>query len=35
VPWDQIAFRTVKLTLKHHFECARSGQFDFHCGDIE
>ncbi|MBL0086531.1 MAG: NUDIX hydrolase [Ideonella sp.] len=35
IPWDQIAFRTVKVTLKHFFECHRSGEFAFHCGDID
>ena len=35
IPWDQIAFRTVKLTLKHYFDCKRSGDFAFHCGDID
>jgi hypothetical protein len=35
IPWDQIAFRTVKLTLRHYFECRRSGDFAFHCGDID
>lgn len=35
VPWDQIAFRTVKVTLRHFFECHRSGRFELHCGDID
>lgn len=35
IPWDQIAFRTVKLTLKHFFACQRSGDYSFHCGDID
>jgi ADP-ribose pyrophosphatase YjhB (NUDIX family) len=34
VPWDQIAFRTVRDTLKHYFEDARSGTFNLHVSDI-
>jgi len=34
IPWDEIAFRTVKVTLRHYFECARTGGFTLHCGDI-
>ena len=34
IPWDELAFRTVKVTLRHFFECRRSGQFELHCGDI-
>jgi ADP-ribose pyrophosphatase YjhB (NUDIX family) len=34
VPWDQIAFRTVKETLRHYFEDRRRGQFGVHCADI-
>ncbi|MFM8736455.1 MAG: NUDIX hydrolase [Betaproteobacteria bacterium] len=34
VPWDELAFRTVKVTLRHFFECRRKGQFDLHCSDI-
>ena len=35
IPWDEIAFRTVRVTLQHFFECRRSGTFEFHCGDID
>ena len=35
IPWDEIAFRTVRVTLQHFFECRRSGAFEFHCGDID
>ena len=35
IPWDEIAFRTVRVTLQHFFECRRSGGFEFHCGDID
>ncbi len=35
VPWDEIAFRTVRITLQHYFDCRRSGDFSFHCSDID
>jgi ADP-ribose pyrophosphatase YjhB (NUDIX family) len=34
VPWEQIAFRTVKETLQRWFEDRRQGQFGFHSADI-
>jgi len=34
VPWDQIAFRTVKDTLQHYFACRRAGVYALHCGSI-
>jgi ADP-ribose pyrophosphatase YjhB (NUDIX family) len=34
VPWDQIAFRTVRQTLEHFFEDRRRGAFGVHAGDI-
>ena len=34
VPWDQVAFRTVRETLRHYFEDRRRGVFDLHVGDI-
>ena len=34
IPWDQIAFRTVRATLEQYFSDRRSGSFDFHFGDI-
>ena len=34
IPWDEIAFRTVRTTLEHYFSDRRSGSFDFHFGDI-
>jgi ADP-ribose pyrophosphatase YjhB (NUDIX family) len=34
VPWDEIAFRTVRETLQHFFACRRSGVFALHCGQI-
>jgi ADP-ribose pyrophosphatase YjhB (NUDIX family) len=34
VPWDEIAFRTVRETLKHFFADRRTGSFGLHVGDI-
>ena len=34
IPWDEIAFRTVKETLEHYFADRRAGQFGFHVIDI-
>jgi len=34
VPWPEIAFRTVGLTLKYWFEDRKRGSFGFHAGDI-
>lgn len=34
VPWDEIAFRTVRQTLIHFFDDHRRGQFELHCADI-
>jgi ADP-ribose pyrophosphatase YjhB (NUDIX family) len=34
IPWDEIAFRTVRQTLEHFFADRRSGRFGFHAGDI-
>lgn len=34
VPWDEIAFRTVRQTLEHFFADRRSGSFGVHAGDI-
>ncbi|MDR0565257.1 MAG: NUDIX hydrolase [Azoarcus sp.] len=30
IPWDEIAFRTVSLALKHFFDDRRSGLWRFH-----
>lgn len=35
VPWDDLAFKTVRETLKLYFNDRRQGQFGFHCADIE
>jgi ADP-ribose pyrophosphatase YjhB (NUDIX family) len=34
VPWDEIAFRTVRQTLEHFFADRGSGVFQVHAGDI-
>jgi ADP-ribose pyrophosphatase YjhB (NUDIX family) len=34
IPWDEIAFRTVRETLKHFFACRHSGEYPLHCADI-
>ncbi|MBK6472588.1 MAG: NUDIX hydrolase [Betaproteobacteria bacterium] len=34
VPWDELAFRTVRLTLEHFFADRRRGAFAVHVGDI-
>ena len=35
IPWDEIAFKTVKETLKLYFENRRTANFGFHVVDIE
>ena len=35
VPWQQIAFRTVGLTLKHWFADRARGSFGFHAEDLK
>jgi ADP-ribose pyrophosphatase YjhB (NUDIX family) len=34
IPWDEIAFRTVKETLQHYFADAKQGKFQLHQVDI-
>ena len=34
IPWDEIAFRSIGMTLRHYFADRRSGQYGFHVGDI-
>jgi ADP-ribose pyrophosphatase YjhB (NUDIX family) len=34
IPWDEIAFRTVKETLRYYFECRRLGKYPLRCADI-
>lgn len=35
IPWDQIAFATVRNTLTHYFADRARSHFDFHLGTIE
>lgn len=35
IPWDELAFRTVKETLTRFFADRRTGQFGVHCVDID
>ncbi len=34
IPWEQIAFRTVKSSLELYFQDRANGGFQFHFGDI-
>jgi ADP-ribose pyrophosphatase YjhB (NUDIX family) len=34
IPWDEIAFRTVKETLEHYFADRRTGAYGIHVIDI-
>ena len=34
VPWDELAFRTVRQTLELFFEDRRRGHFQVHTADI-
>lgn len=34
IPWDEVAFRTVKETLELFFEDRRTGQFEVHTVDL-
>jgi ADP-ribose pyrophosphatase YjhB (NUDIX family) len=34
IPWDELAFRTVKVTLEKYFSDARSGNYQVHEIDI-
>jgi ADP-ribose pyrophosphatase YjhB (NUDIX family) len=34
IPWDELAFRTVKETLEHYFADSKRQQFGFHQVDI-
>jgi ADP-ribose pyrophosphatase YjhB (NUDIX family) len=35
IPWDELAFVTVRNTLQHYFSDRRSGRFNLHMGTIE
>ena len=34
IPWDELAFRTVRETLKYYFADRRRERFEIHCADI-
>ena len=34
IPWEELAFRTVKTTLEHYFADLKRNQFDLHVYDI-
>lgn len=34
IPWNDIAFRTVAMTLRHYFADRRSGQFSLHADAV-
>ena len=35
IPWDQLAFATVRNTLTHYYNDRRHGEYKFHMGTIE
>jgi ADP-ribose pyrophosphatase YjhB (NUDIX family) len=35
IPWNEIAFATVRNTLHHYYADRRAGEFRFHIGTIE
>ena len=34
VPWDELAFRTVRETLRCFFDNRRAGRYELHCLDV-
>lgn len=34
IPWEEIAFRTIALTLRHYYADRKSGSFGFHTAEI-
>lgn len=34
IPWDQIAFRTIGMTLRYFFDDRRRGNWPFHCASL-
>jgi ADP-ribose pyrophosphatase YjhB (NUDIX family) len=34
IPWNEIAFRPVRLSLEHYFAERHSGKFSFHIGEL-
>jgi len=35
IPWDRLAFATVRNTLTHYYQDRRQGEYRFHMGTIE
>jgi len=35
IPWDGIAFASVRNTLTHYYQDRRNGEYQFHLGTIE
>ncbi|MCU0972599.1 MAG: NUDIX hydrolase [Burkholderiales bacterium] len=35
IPWDELAFATVRNTLRHYFNDMQRGTFQFHMGTVE
>ncbi|NMG34772.1 NUDIX domain-containing protein [Azoarcus sp. TTM-91] len=34
IPWNEIAFRTIAMTMRHYFDDRRSGRWSFHTGIV-
>lgn len=34
IPWQEIAFRTIGMTLRHYYADRRAGRFSFHTGEV-
>lgn len=34
IPWNEIAFRTIAMTLRHFYADRKSGHFDFHTAEL-
>jgi len=34
IPWKEIAFRTIGMTLRHYYEDRKAGSFGFHAADL-
>ena len=35
IPWNELAFATVRSTLRHYYDDRRHGEYRFHMGTIE
>ncbi len=34
IPWDEIAFRPIRVSLEHYFSDRLAGEFKFHSGEL-